>query len=471
VKSVSRPKEDPLTWATLPGPEYATAAPLPLPRPSSIIAPAMDLPFLCGRDTIRLRLPDGADVYASDFPAPAAPAADLVLRAVREPSGAPPLHDALARRRPGDVAVVVSDITRPIPYAAFLPALLAEIEAAGVPRGGILLLVATGMHRPSTPAERVEMLGADVVSRFRVEDHKAGEEAGLVELPGRSASGARVRLDRRFVEAGFRLVTGLVEPHFMAGFSGGRKAVCPGLAGLDTVRQFHGAAFLADPRARNGNLEGNPLHAEALSVARQAGVDLSLNVVLDGARRVVRAFAGGLEPAHDAACAFVRHCACRPMRREADVVVTSGGGHPLDATFYQCVKGLVSCLPAVRHGGTVIAFGGCAEGVGGAEYAALLSRYAGRWRAFLEDIQKPGVFTKDQWEFQMHARALERVGEERLHFVTDGLPTSTLTSLSVTGREAPAGGVGPVAQEILDRALAGEKTVAAFPEGPYCVPI
>jgi nickel-dependent lactate racemase len=431
----------------------------------------MDLSFLCGRHSIRLRLPEGADVYASDFPAPAAPAADLVLRAVREPSSAPPLRDALARRRPGDVAVVISDITRPIPYAAFLPALLNEIESAGVPRDGILLLVATGMHRPSTPEERVEMLGADAVSRYRIEDHKAGDEAGLVELPGRSASGARVRIDRRFVKAGFRLVTGLVEPHFMAGFSGGRKAVCPGLAGLETVRQFHGAAFLADPRARNANLEGNPLHAEALSVARQAGVDFSLNVVLDGARRVAAAFAGGLEPAHDAACAFVRRCACRPVRREADVVVTSGGGHPLDATFYQCVKGFVSCLPAVRTGGTVIAFGGCAEGVGGPEYAALLARYAGRWREFLGDIRKPGVFTKDQWEFQMHALALEKVGEERLHFVSDGLPAETLATMSVSGRAAPAGGAGPAVQELLDRALAGGKTVAAFPEGPYCVPV
>jgi nickel-dependent lactate racemase len=431
----------------------------------------MELPFRCGRYTIRLRLPDSADVYASDFPEPPAPADDLVLRAVRAPAGAPPLRDALVRRRPGDVAVVVSDITRPIPYATFLPALLAEIESAGVPRAQVLILIATGMHRPSTPAERVEMLGPEVPKRYRVEDHRAEDAAQLVELPGRTASGARVRLDRRFVEAGFRLITGLVEPHFMAGFSGGRKAVCPGLAGLETVRQFHGAAFLADPRARNVNLEGNPLHAEALSVARQAGVDFSLNVVLDGARRVAAAFAGGLEPAHDAACAFVRRCACRPVRREADVVVTSGGGHPLDATFYQCVKGFVSCLPAVRTGGTVIAFGGCAEGVGGPEYAALLARYAGRWREFLGDIRKPGVFTKDQWEFQMHALALEKVGEERLHFVSDGLPAETLATMSVSGRAAPAGGAGPAVQELLDRALAGGKTVAAFPEGPYCVPV
>ena len=430
----------------------------------------MDVSFPCGRGTARLSLPEGADLYESRYPKPGVPSDDLVLRAVREPHGARPLFDALARRRPGDVVLVVSDITRPIPYASFLPRLLAEIEAAGVPRGGILILVATGMHRPSTPAERVEMFGSDVASRYRIEDHKAEDEAGLVELPARSASGARVRLNGRFLEAGFRLVTGLVEPHFMAGFSGGRKAVFPGLAALDAVCNFHGAAFLSDPRARNANLEGNPLHAEALSVARAAGVDFSLNVVLDGRRRVAGAFAGGLEPAHDAACAFVRDCSCRPVRREADVVVTSSGGHPLDATFYQCVKGLVGCLPAVKPGGTIVALGGCAEGVGSPAYAALLARYAGRWRAFLEDIRQPGAFEKDQWEFQMQTRVLEKVGEAQLHFVTDGIPAEVLATFSVTGHAAPAGGVGPAVQALLDPLLAGGGSVAALPEGPYCVP-
>jgi len=431
----------------------------------------MDLLCPCGRDTIRLRLPDDTDVYASAYPEPKAPADAIVLGAVREPVSGPGLRDALARRGPGDVVIVVSDITRPIPYAAFLPQLLAEIESAAVPRGDILLLVAAGMHRPSTPAERVEMFGPDAATRYRIEDHQAGNDAGLVELPGRSASGARIRLNRRFVEAGFRLVTGLVEPHFMAGFSGGRKAVLPGLAALDAIRNFHGAAFLSDPRARNGNLDGNPLHAEALSVARRAGVDFSLNIVLDGARRVTAAFAGGLEPAHDAACAFVRRCACRPVRREADVVVTSCGGYPLDATFYQCVKGLVACLPAVRPGGTIVAFGGCAEGVGSPAYADLMKRYTGRWREFLDDIRQPGVFTMDQWEFQMQTRALERVGEARLHFVTDGLRAETLATLSLTGHAVPPGGVGPAVQALLDRLLAGGAAAAALPEGPYGVPV
>jgi nickel-dependent lactate racemase len=325
-----------------------------------------------GRSGISLPLPFGADIYSPVYPEPGTSAEELVMRAVAEPAGAPPLSQALDRRRRGEIVVVVSDITRPIPYASFLPRLLASIAQAGVLREEIVLLIATGMHRPSTPAERAEMLGPEIAGSCRIQDHDADDDRGLEDLTAPSWSRAHVRLNRRYLAAGFRLVTGLVEPHFMAGFSGGRKAICPGLASLDTVRNFHGAGFLADPRARNGNLEGNPLHMEALSVARLAPPDFTLNVVLDSARRVCGAFAGALEPAHDAACDFVRSCACRSVPRQADVVLTSSGGYPLDATFYQCVKGFVSCLPAVKPGGRIIAVGGCAEGVGGSEYRALL---------------------------------------------------------------------------------------------------
>jgi nickel-dependent lactate racemase len=426
--------------------------------------------FGYGRDGLTLDVPDGAEVFESRFPEPSGPADDLVLHAVRHPVESPPLGEALAKRRSGDVVVVVSDATRPVPYAEFLPGLLGEIEAAGVLQEEILILVATGTHRASTPEERVEMFGRSVAENYLIVDHSADDDAGLVELPGRSASGARVRLNRHFMAAGFRLVTGLVEPHFMAGFSGGRKAVCPGLADLATVRQFHGPEFLADPRATNGRLEGNPLHEEARSVARLAGVDFSLNVVIDRSRRVVGAFAGALEAAHEAACRLAADCTCRKAERPADVVVTSCGGHPLDATFYQCVKGMVSCLPAVRSGGAVIAFGACSEGIGSPEYGALMRRYAGRWRAFLEDIGKPGVFTRDQWEFQMQCRALEKVEQGGLHFVTGGLSSEELAVLSVTPHRVEDGDVAAAVQGLVDAHAAGG-TVAVFPEGPYCAAV
>ncbi|KPK59008.1 MAG: hypothetical protein AMK73_08875, partial [Planctomycetes bacterium SM23_32] len=404
------------------------------------------------------------------FPAPVATAAGTVLEAARRAVGGPPLRDALTRRRPGEVVVVISDATRPIPYADFLPELLAELEDGGVARHEVLVLVATGMHRPTTPEERRRMLGS-AAGTCRVVDHDANQDDQLVELPERSWAGARVRLNRRYVEAGFRLITGLVEPHFMAGFSGGRKAVCPGLASLETVRRFHGPAFMSDPRARNASLSGNPCHEEALSIARMAPPDFTLNVALDPARRVVRAFGGEMEAAHEAACRFVRECACPPVEREADVVVTSSGGHPLDATFYQCVKGFVSCLPAVREGGAVVALGGCTEGIGSPQYEGLMKRYAGKWRRFLDDVRAPGFFVKDQWQFQLHAGALAKVGPGSLHFVTDGLPAEELAQLSVTSHAAPPGEVEAVCQELLNELAAAGGTVALLPEGPYCTPV
>jgi len=429
-----------------------------------------DVAFRHGRTSIVLHLPDTAQVYSSRYPASPSGPAGTVGRAVRTPIGSPPLGESLARRRQGNVVIVVSDATRPIPYAEFLPPLLADLERAGIPRGEMIILVATGMHRPSTPAERMEMFGSAVAGGYRIVDHRADDEGNLVSLPGPSASGARIKLNQLYVEAGFRLVTGLVEPHFMAGFSGGRKAICPGLTSLDTVRKFHSAAFLADARTANAVLEGNLLHAEALSVARLAPPDFTLNLVLDPERRVAGAFAGALEPAHEAACAFVRECACRPVASPADLVITSSGGYPLDATFYQCVKGFVSCLPAVKSGGTIVSFGSCTEGVGSAEYAGLMKEWSGRWRGFLAHIREGGSFTRDQWQFQMHARALEKIGEAGLHFVTDGLPGRALRSLSVTGHLAAPGKAGEETQRLVDRLVAGSSSVAAFPEGPYCVP-
>ncbi|MHC4481643.1 MAG: nickel-dependent lactate racemase family protein, partial [Planctomycetota bacterium] len=334
----------------------------------------MEVSLLYGRGELALSVPDGSVLYQSSFPPPAPSAAAAVLAACRSPVALPPLSEALKRRRKGDVVVVVSDVTRPVPYASFLSDLLVEIESAGVGRDDILILVATGMHRHSTPEERSRMFGS-AAATHRILDHDATDEAGLVELPGRSWAGSTVRMNRHYVEAGLRLVTGLVEPHFMAGFSGGRKAICPGLASFDTIRQFHGEAFMGDLRARNAGLEGNPCHEEALSIARMAPPDFSLNVVLNRRRELVRAFAGELEAAHREACDCVRRCACPTAAGRADLVVTSSGGYPLDATFYQCVKGMVSCLPVVRQGGAILSLGGCSEGIGSAEYAGLMKRY------------------------------------------------------------------------------------------------
>lgn len=431
----------------------------------------MDIAFLYGPQGLQLRLPDDAIVYESAYPAPSGPPADLVMAAVRRPGSGPSLGDALAARRPRSLVIVVSDVTRPIPYAAFLPELLAEIEAAGVPREGITILIGTGMHRPSTPGERAAMFGQDVVAGWRIVDHVGSDPAELAPVPGRSWSGNEVTLNRHYLAADFKVITGLVEPHFMAGFSGGRKAVCPGLSSLATIAFFHGYETLADPRAGAGVLAGNPCHEEALSVARLAGVDFSLNVVVNRQRAVVQACAGELEAAHREACEFVAACACPAVQQMADVAVTSCGGYPLDATFYQCVKGMVTCLPAVRPGGQVLAFGSCLEGVGSPEYTETMQRYSGAWRQFLHDIREADGFVRDQWQLQMQCRVLAHLGDDHLWFGTSGLDQAQLAKLSVQPIAALADHLGAALQARIDALAAAGQRFAVFPEGPYCTPL
>lgn len=420
---------------------------------------------------IDIRVPDDAAVYCTSYKEPEINPRELVLKAVRNPIECSPFSETLGKPGAKSVVVVVSDITRPIPYADFLNAVLEEIEAAAVPKDNIIIIIATGMHRPSTAAEREHMFGSEVCRRYRIIDHHAEKTDELVSINGTSFAGRPIELNRCFVEADFRIVTGLVEPHFMAGFSGGRKSVCPGLCSLETVKMFHGYSFLDDPSAKSGNLEGNPLHQEALSIARQANVDFCINLVVNRKHQLVDAYAGDLEASHKTTCKFVSRHACPPVEQEKDVVLTSSGGYPLDATFYQCVKGMTSCLPTVKRGGVVVSIGSCSEGIGGPEYENVMHKYSGRWREFIKDLQGTDKVIKDQWEFQMQTRVLEHVGDDNLIFVTGGLTASDLKRLCVNGIHVSEGQVQKRVQELLDGLVHEGRSLAIIPEGPYCAPL
>jgi nickel-dependent lactate racemase len=427
--------------------------------------------FRYGHSELELLLPEHTTFFEPSFPKSSLPNAEVVRNSWENPTSGAPLLTAIRNRRSGNVVIVVSDITRPIPYHTFLPQLINTLLNAGVPQNEIRLLVATGMHRPSRPDEHVTMFGAEIANSLHIEDHRAEDPTALKETGEQSHSGNPITLNRSYCDAGFRLVTGLVEPHFMAGFSGGRKAICPGLASLATVRNFHGYPFLANPLALNANLAGNPLHQESLSVAKAVPPDFTINVVLNASRRLSAAFSGELEHSHAAACNFVRQHACPQIHQPFDAVITSSGGAPLDLTFYQCVKGFVSALPAVRPGGRILAFGDASEGVGSPEYEEVMLRFSHDWRAFLDEIQRPGIFTKDQWQFQMHARTLAKIGPENLLFFSHGIAPDTLQRLSVNARPSAPASVAASIQSEIDALSASGASIAAFPEGPYCVPI
>lgn len=426
----------------------------------------IELPF--DNQTIEINLPAHTTVLRTNYPEPSESAAHIVSKALSAPVKSAALTELVQRRRPGAVVIVVSDISRPIPYAIFLPEVLKHVQAAGVQDEEIVILIATGMHRPSTAAERLEMLGEEIVTRYNIEDHNA-EANDLLVLEQKSWAGDVVKLNRRFVQAGFRLITGLVEPHFMAGFSGGRKAVCPGLCSLDTVQQFHGYRFLADNNATNLNLDGNPCHLEALSVAHAVGVDFSLNIVLNHKRQMVRAFAGELDAAHDAACTFVEQHVSPVAEKTFDVVLTSSGGYPLDTAFYQCVKGFISALPIVKVGGAIVTVGGCREGVGSANYVQIMQKYSHDYKQFLRDISKTAHVAKDQWQFQMHTRAINKVGAENIYFFTEAISQQLLNQLACNGLSTL--NVQETLQSQIDYFVQQGKTICAIPEGPYCAPV
>ncbi|MEA4937058.1 MAG: nickel-dependent lactate racemase [Paludibacter sp.] len=424
-----------------------------------------------GTDKIELRCPESSIIYNSEYNCQNIEASVLLLESLLEPVNSKSFVDLITKRKSGNVVIVVSDITRPIPYKDFLPVLLNLLENSKVERSEIIILIATGMHRPSTEHERLQMFGEYVANNYQIIDHKCEDDKDLIELDGYSWSGSKVKLNRYYVEASFKIITGLVEPHFMAGFSGGRKSVCPGLAGLETVKKFHGYDFLKNPNASSTIIKENPCHNENSSIAKMCPPDFSINIVLDNYKKINQIISGELFESHLKAIDFVKRACCPQVKEQAELVISSCGGYPLDATFYQCVKGFVNCLPAVKTGGEIFAFGSCLEGIGSPEYENLMLNYNRQEMKFLKDISSGRNFTKDQWQFQMHLRVVDKIGKSNLHFFSSNIPLIKLKQLSVNGHFLKREQIERTIQKTIDQYTKLNKKIAILPEGPYCSPI
>jgi lactate racemase len=407
-----------------------------------------------GTSGLDVTLPDGTPVLER----PGAPALDdpaaAIRTALRAPLGTPPLRElARGKRR---VCVVISDRTRPIPYGVVLPPLLAELEDAGVARDAIEILIATGLHRPATDAELTAMTSADLVARYRFRNHVARDAASHRHI-GTSAQGTAMAIDGGYLDADLKIVTGLVEPHLMAGFSGGPKSIATGIAATETIRRTHGADML-ESHCGPGIVAGNPFYADLLEVARHAGVDFLLNVTIDRERRLTGVFAGDLEAAHVPARERALSQALVDCDAAYDVVVTSAAGYPLDATFYQAIKGPVAALGIVKPGGTIILAAEMREGLGSADFQQMLDQLRAGARA-MDLLTSPGFFVIDQWMVQHLDQVLRRAS---LIVVAPGLAPEALRGLPV----ARAASV----EEALEAALArhgAAARVVAIPEGPY----
>lgn len=339
--------------------------------------------------------------------------AAIIQEAMQNPIASPPLEE-LARGKKTAV-VLLSDHTRPVPSTLILPPMLQALRR-GNPDILVTLLVATGCHRGSTPQELREKLGEEIFNSERIVIHDCEDRRALVEV-GALPSGGTLVINSLAKNADLLLAEGFIEPHFFAGFSGGRKSVLPGIAARETVLYNHSAPMIDSPHARAGSLEENPIHRDMVAAARMAGLEYILNVVLNKEKQVVAAFAGDALIAHKAGCSFLdRRCRVTPAGL-APIVITSNGGAPLDQNVYQTVKGLYTASAAAEEGGILILCARCQDGIGGEGFFSALASCQSP-AALLEQLRRcPMEKTlPDQWQYQILARILER---QQVFFVTE----------------------------------------------------
>jgi nickel-dependent lactate racemase len=414
-----------------------------------------------GKTGLEVTLPDDRLLAPPLAIRPAEPLADpsaAVEAALAAPIGTRPLAELAHGKK--TACVVVCDITRPVPNSLILPPLLRTLEAAGVPRDGITILIATGLHRPNEGEELIELVGEYVAGHYRCLNHH-GKVLEEHDYLGTTANGVPVWIDNRYTRAELKITTGLIEPHLMAGYSGGRKVICPGLAALETVKVWHGPRFLEHPRADAGILDGNPVHEENTRIARMAGCDFIVNVCIDGKRRLTGVWAGDMIAAWEEGVRFCREVVRAGVPRPADVVVTSCAGYPLDTTWYQAVKGLTGALPIVKPGGTIVLAASLTEGLGSPEFQKLI-RDNPDLRAFKKRILETDYFVMDQWQLEELCKVLEKC---KVKVVTHGLDAATLRACQVE----PAESVERAVAESLAE-YGPEAKLAVIPKGPYVLP-
>jgi nickel-dependent lactate racemase len=418
----------------------------------------VELPY--GERGTKVTVPDDATVLLPNATAPLADAEAAVRGAIAEPTGCAPL--ARIARGARRAAIVVSDVTRPVPNAVLLPPVLETIEAAGVARDAITIVIGTGLHRVSRDDERVRILGPEIAAAYRIVDHDARDDAQhrhLLTTP----RGVDVRLNAAYLEADLRIVTGFVEPHLFAGYSGGGKAVMPGIAGAASIMANHDARMVGHPNATWCTTEGNPIFEEMRDVALRSGVSFSLNVTLDERKCITGVFAGELAAAHDRAIAQAARQAVCPIPGAFDVVVATNMGYPADLNLYQSVKGISVAAQACATGGAIVLVAECREGVGGPEYRALLE--GERSPAALLARLQPGATVHDQWQAQVQAMVQARC-DVWLH---SSLPDETVEAAHLR----PARDLDATLARILDAkraALGREPSVCVLPYGQLTVP-
>ncbi len=416
----------------------------------------IELPY--GRTGITIELPDSVDVVQGRLVPGLQDEAGAIREALQAPLGCGPLSSMV---KPGQrVTIVHSDITRATPNTVILPVLLVELEQAGILREDITLLNGLGTHRRQTEAEMRSLLGDFVVDHYRCIQHDPYDDANLTPL-GTTRRGSPVRINRAYMEADVRILTGFIEPHFFAGFSGGPKAVLPSIAGAESVATNHSFAMIGDPQATWGVTTGNPIWEEMLEVALRTRPTFLLNVALNRFRQISAVFAGDLQAAHAAGCAFVRENAMLRVEQAYDAVITTNSGYPLDQNLYQAVKGISAASRICRPGGAIVMLSACEDGLpehGG--YGSLL-RLAGTPAGALKLLVLPEFSAPDQWNLQIQAQILL---QKDVYIYSDGLSDEQIC----LGMYRPCRDIAATLRNLQARYGPGAR-LCVLPEGPQTV--
>lgn len=416
----------------------------------------MKIHLAYGKKGLEVEIPEGnlLKVMTMEGARPLPDANASVAASLEQPIDAVPLRQQA--RGAKTACIVICDITRPVPNKVVLPPLLSILEQEGISNDNITILIATGLHRPSSDAELEHLVGKEITRQYRVVDHHARIEAEH-RNKGKTVRGTPVWIDARYCDADLKITAGFIEPHLMAGFSGGRKMIAPGCAGEETIKALHSPQFLEDPRCSEGNIDDNPLHHELLEIAAMTGHDFMVDVALDEMGRITGIFAGHPQRAHEAGVRHVRKAVRSTLNRPADIVITTAAGFPLDLTYYQAIKGMTAALPIVKQGGTLILAAECAEGLGSGEFTEMATAFSSA-EEFREKILSNDVVI-DQWQLE---ECLKAASHADVILVSEGIKPSERERLFVSTAES--------VEEALERGLrkhGSDAAVAVIPKGPY----
>lgn len=414
----------------------------------------MKVDLQCGKESIALKLPDSVRTISTHESDTIPDPAQAVYDALTQPIGTRPLAEIAQGRKSS--CIVISDITRPVPNKIILPPMLAMLEENGIERENITILIATGMHRPNLGEELESMVGKEIMDTYRIINHYCQKSEEMREIA--RIDGVPIEVNSHYLDADLKILTGLIEPHFYAGFSGSRKSILPGISSFETMKFMHSYRVIDQLQQANCRLENNIFHNYAMEVTEKAGVDFILNVVINKERELAGVFGGHYDEAHRAGCDMVIEHAVTQLEEKVDLVITSAGGYPLDASFYQVSKCLTSARDILTENGTIFVLCGCEEGLGNEEFCTIM-RSNPTPEDFNAHHSDPDNFVIDQWCAQNIYQALEQAGN--IYIYSPGLSEEDVSRF---------GGIKVTdCQQTVDMLLKSHGKVIVIPEGPYVV--